>query len=268
MHGAARRARVRRRRVRDHGPDGGRLRARPDARCCSTAARSTTADVSLPADVRDRDRQQRRAALARDQRLQRAARGVRAGGGRGAHDRACGARAARRRRARCSNGRARRWTTRRSGAPRTSSRRTARPARFAAALAARRPGRRRPRHARVARQPARPLRGVVSASSICWLRCRWSRQGCHGARLTGAGFGGCAIALVDADRVDGVRERLWPAPTRSGTAPRAAGDRQPRRAPGTRLARQSELGRTWQRQHADLTGPSSGRSSRRRGGWR
>jgi galactokinase len=28
-----------------------------------------------------------------------------------------------------------------------------------------------------------------------------AQQGCHGARLTGAGFGGCAIALVDADRV-------------------------------------------------------------------
>jgi galactokinase len=28
------------------------------------------------------------------------------------------------------------------------------------------------------------------------------QQGCHGARLTGAGFGGCAIALVDAARVE------------------------------------------------------------------
>ena len=29
-----------------------------------------------------------------------------------------------------------------------------------------------------------------------------AERGCHGARLTGAGFGGCAIALVDADRVE------------------------------------------------------------------
>jgi galactokinase len=29
-----------------------------------------------------------------------------------------------------------------------------------------------------------------------------AQPGCYGARLTGAGFGGCAIALVDADRVD------------------------------------------------------------------
>ena len=28
------------------------------------------------------------------------------------------------------------------------------------------------------------------------------QQGCYGARLTGAGFGGCAIALVDTDSVD------------------------------------------------------------------
>jgi galactokinase len=30
-----------------------------------------------------------------------------------------------------------------------------------------------------------------------------TQPGCHGARLTGAGFGGCAIALVDAWAVDG-----------------------------------------------------------------
>ena len=29
-----------------------------------------------------------------------------------------------------------------------------------------------------------------------------AQQGCHGARLTGAGFGGCAIALVDVESVD------------------------------------------------------------------
>jgi galactokinase len=29
-----------------------------------------------------------------------------------------------------------------------------------------------------------------------------AQQGCHGARLTGAGFGGCAIALVESEGVD------------------------------------------------------------------
>ncbi|MGH7819175.1 MAG: galactokinase, partial [Candidatus Binatia bacterium] len=32
--------------------------------------------------------------------------------------------------------------------------------------------------------------------------------GCRGARLTGAGFGGCTLNLVDADRVEGFCERL------------------------------------------------------------
>jgi galactokinase len=38
-----------------------------------------------------------------------------------------------------------------------------------------------------------------------------AQPGCHGARLTGAGFGGCAIALVESDRIEpfiaAVRER-------------------------------------------------------------
>jgi galactokinase len=32
----------------------------------------------------------------------------------------------------------------------------------------------------------------------------WSAAGCHGARLVGAGFGGCVVALVDADRAGAV----------------------------------------------------------------
>jgi galactokinase len=33
-------------------------------------------------------------------------------------------------------------------------------------------------------------------------------EGCHGARLTGAGFGGCTVSLVDADRVEEFSRRL------------------------------------------------------------
>ena len=32
--------------------------------------------------------------------------------------------------------------------------------------------------------------------------------GCYGARMTGAGFGGCAVALVDADQADAFAEQL------------------------------------------------------------
>ena len=34
------------------------------------------------------------------------------------------------------------------------------------------------------------------------------QQGVHGARMTGAGFGGCTISLVDADKVDAFREHV------------------------------------------------------------
>jgi galactokinase len=34
------------------------------------------------------------------------------------------------------------------------------------------------------------------------------RGGAHGARMTGGGFGGCAIALVSTDRLDRVAETV------------------------------------------------------------
>ena len=52
------------------------------------------------------------------------------------------------------------------------------------------------------------------------------QQGCYGARLTGAGFGGCAIALVDADSVDWFAHDVGRAYA-AANALRAAGDRQP-----------------------------------------
>ena len=32
----------------------------------------------------------------------------------------------------------------------------------------------------------------------------WAQPGCHGARLSGGGFGGCVVALVDGAAVDSV----------------------------------------------------------------
>ena len=48
----------------------------------------------------------------------------------------------------------------------------------------------------------------------------WEVEGCYGARLTGAGFGGCIVALVAADRVPDFE-------TRVSAAYEAAFDRQP-----------------------------------------
>jgi galactokinase len=43
--------------------------------------------------------------------------------------------------------------------------------------------------------------------------------GAHGARMTGGGFGGCVLALVDADRLDEVREAVERAYADRGFAP-------------------------------------------------
>ena len=36
----------------------------------------------------------------------------------------------------------------------------------------------------------------------------WNQEGCIGARMTGAGFGGCAIALVQKDKIDSFIENV------------------------------------------------------------
>jgi galactokinase len=47
------------------------------------------------------------------------------------------------------------------------------------------------------------------------------QPGCYGARMTGAGFGGCVVALVDAARVDDVVSHATAAYSRRfGTSPR------------------------------------------------
>ena len=44
-----------------------------------------------------------------------------------------------------------------------------------------------------------------------WVDILWEQPGVVGARMTGAGFGGCAIALVEADHTAGIAERVAPA---------------------------------------------------------
>ncbi len=36
----------------------------------------------------------------------------------------------------------------------------------------------------------------------------WAAPGCHGARLVGAGFGGCVMALVETPAVETVRRAM------------------------------------------------------------
>ena len=67
---------------------------------------------------------------------------------------------------------------------------------FVDALARRRHRCVRPVDAGEPRVAARRLRGVDARSSTSWSRSRWSTAP-YGARLTGAGFGGCIVALVD-----------------------------------------------------------------------
>ena len=76
-----------------------------------------------------------------------------------------------------------------------------RPARFAAALERGDPA----EAGRVMLESHASLRDLyeVSCPELDLLvALSMEQQGCYGARLTGAGFGGCAIALVDADSVD------------------------------------------------------------------
>ena len=99
-----------------------------------------------------------------------------------------------------------------------------RPARFAAALERGDPA----EAGRVMLESHASLRDLyeVSCPELDLLvALSMEQKGCHGARLTGAGFGGCAIALVDAESVDSFTA-MSAAPTRSARV-RAAGDRQP-----------------------------------------
>jgi len=54
-------------------------------------------------------------------------------------------------------------------------------------------------------QRARSLRDDFAVSSEAldaMVVCAQAHSGCYGARMTGAGFGGCAVALVDEAQVE------------------------------------------------------------------
>jgi galactokinase len=54
----------------------------------------------------------------------------------------------------------------------------------------------------------RDLYEVSSPELDCMVELAAHQDGCYGARLTGAGFGGCAIALVDRGRLDGFADEV------------------------------------------------------------
>jgi galactokinase len=54
----------------------------------------------------------------------------------------------------------------------------------------------------------RDLYEVSSQELDLMTRLATGHPACHGARMTGAGFGGCAIALVDARRADAFAENV------------------------------------------------------------
>jgi galactokinase len=67
---------------------------------------------------------------------------------------------------------------------------------------------------------SRDLYEVSTAELDSLTEAAWAAPGCHGARLIGAGFGGCVAALVDADRARAIAVAMEEAFTeRFGRAP-------------------------------------------------
>jgi galactokinase len=62
----------------------------------------------------------------------------------------------------------------------------------------------------------------VSCRELDWMaEAAWAAPGCVGARMTGAGFGGACVALVEEDRLDAFREAALNGFIGSGGLPNA-----------------------------------------------
>ncbi len=72
----------------------------------------------------------------------------------------------------------------------------------AEALGGRRPGRRRSADDREPPEPGRGLRRLHPGCRLTWWTSLAARPGVFGARMTGAGFGGCVVALCRPGAVD------------------------------------------------------------------
>ena len=61
---------------------------------------------------------------------------------------------------------------------------------------------------RASHQSSRDLYQVSIPELDLLAETAWASDGCYGARLSGAGFGGCVTAVVDEDAAGDVAERL------------------------------------------------------------
>jgi galactokinase len=49
---------------------------------------------------------------------------------------------------------------------------------------------------------------VTNKALNIMVECACEQEGCYGARMTGAGFGGCAVALVRTEKVNGFAQAV------------------------------------------------------------
>ena len=115
----------------------------------------------------------------------------------------------------------------------------------------------RPADERIARRHARRLRDLAVREVDPMVELNQAADGVYGARMTGGGFGGCTISLVEADAVEAFRQKRG-AGLRGGDRDRAADlhldRRRRRRRSGLRCGRCRSWRRSSHRRFNPLTG--------------